>query len=752
MNFTTRGYPGLTYKMEPGIWSEAPLTHLPTQSKYVEMLEWQKRCFGKLKDKSSLIVIAPCGSGKSKMVDWFVVDDRLTTRRKQLIVVPQKGTSDGYSRTKDKAGKNKKGVSLKYKGKDILFDPHNLCYHDLKDSRIRILIDFLLKPSTDIPLDSYKDIMSQGCVVTTHQAFVKALNKIYEDHGEDGIKKAFEDTSLYIDECHHCDSDGVTGMGGYLQMLLRTDINNFRICLASATFYRGDGKLIISKESYNLFNRFTLRWDEYIQSTGIEDFFYDFVYFERNPIDDMVQRILSEPEEYHLIILPRTGHSFRRSNTLEKIIDKLKDGGVPQETIIDMVTKTEQDKSWKRLTDDNLKYHIVIACDMFNEGKDWPPCSRIYDGAFNKSVVSNYQKPGRAFRPWKGKRVIRIFCYVKKCPIVISSDKLKDFFDDRFNVLITVLIWEEHFNPIKIPTLPNKSWIGSDNEKSDQKSNLNEILGDTAMKQFIEDLMGAYESCKVKNGSSIRAVATSVCKKYYNDTIIDQIDFDEFVKVAILKIVKANLTVKHKSNIEAEKIDFSYLKDKGLAYIEEKEPFLGSLIYGTEENIFNLIPHYRKILKEKLPNFEGIRKIADIVEDGFKYKNKIEIVRHQQKVSQVPLSHEVPIGSWVNLKGTLIDSKKDILSLKTSVGVILNKINGIVNVRVYPNHEVSFTKGEVYLNKLYTRSDDREFWKPYFKKNVRPYRAKKLKGSILSDSSISKVVQVSADQIKLITF
>jgi hypothetical protein len=714
------------FEQEQGSWQKTTFLS-PEQAKYATMREWQKECF-ELRDIPHFILKAPSGSGKSKMAIWFAIYDRLA-QRKQLITVPQKGIGDGFS--------NKNGVSIKYNGKDMVFLPNNLC-HLTDESRINLLIEFLFDQKLS-PIND--EIVHDGCLVTTHQAWVLALKKIEAEYGETGIRKAFQNISIYVDECHHCESKGDTGMGKYIAMLLRLNIPTLQIRLITATFFRGDGKSILPPEYGKSFGLYSLPWDEFIKSTGIEEYHFKFVYYDKSPLEDVVHRIAEEPNEYHLIIIPRRGFGYRTNKTLQELITMLQERKIPLEAISDMVTPQNQAKAWKDLCEDGFKYHVVISCQMFNEGKDWPQCNRIYDTAFGSSIVLNYQKPGRGCRSSKGKKDLKVTCYVKRCPEKITEEHLLDYFNDRFNILLTTLTKEELSNPIKIPTLPT----GKTGTKRNSIGLCELFYGEPL---FLEKLISAYESCnensKKKDAVAVEAAIRTVCKKYYK-MVNGIVTLEDLVAQAMVFILRADRMVKDKDNHQAKKIDMAYLRENGFKNIVKKEPLLGSLVYGTTENVINMIPRYRKALKSKGVNLEHLEKTA-IEEFDIAQKN----INTQPQKHYIP-TNNIPLQSWVSFSGTPTDEKNNPVSLISNIGFILDKTEGAFLVKVYPKNEVSFKKGKIYLDKKLIKDEDKNVWRPWYWRGGSG-TMKKFRNPFIPDASISKTVRVNKNQITFLTF
>ena len=651
MNFAVSDPTYLYHKFEQerGTWKETDLI-APEQALYASMREWQKECF-ELRNIPHLILKAPSGSGKTKMTIWLAIYDRLTFQRKQLILVPQKGIGDGFS--------DKNGVSVKYNEKNTVFLPNNLCLLE-DESRINLLIEFLLDQKLT-PIND--EVIHDGCLVTTHQAWVLALKRIEAEQGEIGIKKAFQNISVYIDECHHCESKGDTGMGKYIAMLLKLNIPTLQLRLITATFFRGDGKSILPPEYGKSFGLYSLPWDEFIKSTGIEEYHFKFVYFDKSPLYDVVHRIAEEPNEYHLIIIPRRGYGYRTDETLQNLITMLQEQKIPLETISDMVTRQNQAKAWRDLCEDGSKYHVVIACKMFDEGKDWPPCNRIYDTAFGPSVVLNYQKPGRGCRASKGKKDLKVACYVKRCPKEITDEHLLDYFNDRFNILLTTLTKEELSNPIKVPTLPTGKIVTKRNSIG-----LSELFYGEPL--FLEKLISAYEGCnensEKKDAVTLEAAIRTVCKKYYK-MVSGIVTLEDLISQAMVFILRANRMVKDRDNCQAKKIDMAYLRKNGFKNIIKEDPLLGSLVYGTIENVINMIPRYRKALKSKGANSEHFEKT--IIEEFSVAQKNIDT---QPRINYIP-AKDIPLQSWISFNGTPIDEKNNLVPLISNTGFTLSK-------------------------------------------------------------------------------
>ena len=119
-------------------------------------------------------------------------------------------------------------------------------------------------------------------------------------------------------------ADG-TRLGNFVRSVLDRNYPTVKLHLATATFFRGDRKIILSKEFNRTFVQFDLPWDEHFASLGIEKLDFDFLTYEQNPIPQVVAAIAAEPNEKHLIILPGLTRRFRTSDALCQLLHALYD-------------------------------------------------------------------------------------------------------------------------------------------------------------------------------------------------------------------------------------------------------------------------------------------------------------------------------------------------------------------------------------------------------------------------------------------
>ena len=136
--------------------------------------------------------------------------------------------------------------------------------------------------------------------------------------------------------------EDATQLGNCLQEVLDHDDETVKVHLATATFFRGDRRTILSERFKKEFVHFYLPWDEHFKNLGIDHLSFDFLNYHEDPIGSVVETVRTEPDERHLIIVPALYRRYRNQKTLSQIMKGLEATFSPCE-ILDLVTPSTQE-------------------------------------------------------------------------------------------------------------------------------------------------------------------------------------------------------------------------------------------------------------------------------------------------------------------------------------------------------------------------------------------------------------------------
>lgn len=592
-----------------------------------DLRPWQKKAFENLLNKQFQLIKAFCGSGKTTLAIILALWDLINNKRKQLVIVPQSHIGDGFCISGVFNIPGLGGVNL---GKM----PTDLC--DDSDKKVAKLIAFLRK---DFKYESAVGLVKvkkekekkqyviegdKSIFVATHQCFAAAFNKItqWEEDGVDDqgnaiekgfFNKCFSNFGLTVDEAHHIKSgnskeevkeeEDYNRLGIILANLLeRRQSNNIRICLTTATFYRGDQGIIVSSENLQKFEKFQLDFLEHFKTLGIENVFVNFEEYAKDPIEQIIQNIESElddenelNDERHLIVVPtggKVGAKWRKTDIdLSRLIKGLREmlirkGRDPDcGIILNLVNKETQKRNKQILLQEpkeryeedkskNSKVRIVITCMLGREGTDWCPCSRLHNASIELgSTTLAVQTLGRLFRKFEGKKKVGITYYIKNFESLESSSKKREYITFRVNAMLGLMLIDDLFHPIMLPELPVSSHEGV---KRTRKKNKLIRLSDVYKFEDFENIkheISLLQSCQIDfEEKSTEEIIKEVISKYNKKAPVDDSDIIAGFKTFLLRAKSETL--------RSRGIDISYVKEAGFDKIVEEHKLGGTFWSG----------------------------------------------------------------------------------------------------------------------------------------------------------------------------
>lgn len=508
-------------------WND-PQYLYPIDVKFKKMRDWQVDAFELGKDARFFAVQAFCGSGKSILQVNLAIHDIVSSgyKQKQLIVVPQQHIHRGFVGEDDIEYLlvNQNGIDYQWN----IQSEHNFCDGD---ERVIGLVKWLLMPSDKLS-KGFRDNSIGGLnAICSHQALVAAWKLLKTDKEK---KQAIRNLTLRIDEAHHINlvflesedfSDEeqlaidceMTELGRICTFIVNSKIASAKLHLTTATMYRGDRRIVLSKEVRDKFVQYNLDWIKHFQSLGIESFYLQYEEYVGDPIDQIVERIKAEPNEKHFVVVPPTGNKWRKNgDEYQELLSKL---SKLKARVLDLITPSTQNKNKKLLlaepkfNDPNnpSKYDVIVVCMLGREGTDWCPCSRLHNSSCENSITLAIQTVGRPFRRYDGKTDVHIYHYVKKFTMPKKGISKRELLTDRTNALLVCMQIDDMQNPILIPVFPNQQESEKSSKEGKPKTTTLDVEFGDQYENVLRDCFEQYELLEEKNKASVRDLATKIC-------------------------------------------------------------------------------------------------------------------------------------------------------------------------------------------------------------------------------------------------
>lgn len=392
-------------------------------------------------------VVAPTGSGKTivMQIAAFLANKQ---GRKCLIVVPQCHIASPFLSTDLRIGEDVHRFRIQKEhvflgsgesaigGRALITNSYSRRLAEWLKSKSQetaitstATLVRLLGSATDLPLDDVLFIQDEA-----HHISGVML---------DGEDCSAEEARAYIEEGTH--------LGDFYEHLLKETAAG--ICIVSATHFRGDKFPIFLEKASSSFTAFVRPWADHWGWLELEAFNYDCVgYSESEIIRTLVDLILSEPEERHIVCVPADTHRFRKNNPgwVQEFLSELGRSGV---RALDLVTIAGREARKRQLFDDNKAYKrgkctefdVVVACNMMREGTDWVPATRIHDLAPSSSQLRTTQTIGRLMRKGPTKRDVSYRAYFRNLNKNADKEEVREHVADRANVALATMVMADSF-------------------------------------------------------------------------------------------------------------------------------------------------------------------------------------------------------------------------------------------------------------------------------------------------------------------
>lgn len=607
---------------------EAPQDAVPyswglSEDSAVEPRNWQAEAveYFQKANKPNTFVVAPCGSGKSKLQVFLATKEIIDTnyKQKQVIVVPQGHIGQSF------VGDSKAFMKVKINGKEYIWlVENNFC--ELSREKLNKLKKFLLS-------DSFPRIegrVGATVCVTTHHALAAIWKKLNKHEKS----KAIQNTSFRFDESHRVKgivseeafvedeyeeenerteekklSNQLGAIGTYIMNAPAKSKSSLH--LMTATPYRGDRESIIVQEMRNKMAVYTLSFYDNFIKLGIKRFLLGFwSYTGNNPANAIVENIMQEPDKKHLIIVPRTLTGWRTNNEDWKIIlNKLIKAGFKKDRILDLVTEETQKINKKLLLAEpktkceDSKYDIIISCMLTREGTDWCPADRLHNTCVERSPTQLIQTAGRVFRRFEGKKEVSLKYYVGNLHNI--KDKkvtIREILSDRHNCILLLMSFDDEMSNLLLPVIPKG------NQEKNRKVSSQELFPHGVNKEILDRFIARLGFIESPTEKQIDDILLELHEEYkdmqsdsYEPILLE--DFQAYFKTLYARRIMANNakmndaeTIRRIQGINIEFIRTKGKFDKIIKSCDGKNIFFSAT--DTEEDI--------KIVSEKYKEYANL--------------------------------------------------------------------------------------------------------------------------------------------------
>ncbi len=663
------------------------------ESKIISPRNWQNSAFNLISFKNALIQ-AFCGSGKSILAIMVACSDAVFSKRKQLIIVPQKHIGNGFLAH----GR----YEIPELGDVEYCKPADFC-NSCDEAKIDALINFLTTPFKkldQINRNGKSVYVIDNCfAVATHAAFSRAMSKITAE------KKKTVPICLTIDESHHVKTKGVVSfdfnqLGKYTNYLYKNLKNRF--LFMSATPWRSDqGSLLPQGADFEVFN---YDFIDHFKTLNIENVNVNFVEFKENPVDKMISNIKKSPENNHLIIVPSKNSKWRKEDPDLSIFWSKIYANFPPEMVLDLVTESTQNKNKKILLSmpkerksesDESEIKIIVTCMLGREGTDWCACDSIHNLSIEGKSGSGLavQTFGRACRKFEGKTNVDLFYYVKKFVTLNKSKTKREFISERLNVILAIMLIDDLFAPIQLNyfTSENKDNKTRAWKVVKDKISLRDVFGESQFNCIKKEIFeGLFELGDLKD-ANVDAFVRNTIEKYEQLVPCKQKDVVDAFKCLILRAKSQKL--------RNSQFNISELRTIGGFDIVVEKNDIGGNFYCGKLNA-KTMKKYREFISKKLWTQEEEDQIANNIIKLFSKKLQREPTeKDKQNINLFMNDLKHFHSTYSSLKEFTFENFYQNLKTLSTKKKVLERIKQINKVLPF-GCDINFIKASNLINKI----------------------------------------------------
>lgn len=543
---------------------------------------WQIQAFHTGRAARFFINQSPGGSGKSLLQAMLAQADIEDTGNKQVLLVPTNHIHHGFF-DEDRIEFVLPGAEQRSRW----VVGNNFCADDPAEGKTRLLRDFLLADTGSLRKEG------QLAAIATHKALVTAWGMM----GTDERLKAMRNVSFRIDEAHHISNvfhevdlehassdeksailEESTRLGQFVSDVMQSSDESVKLHLASATFFRGDSRTILSERFKADFVQYSLPWDEHYRTLGIDKLTFDFLNYVSDPIRDVLDLVGAELTERHLVIIPALTRRYRKDDSLSRILKGLR-GLFPADEVLDLVTPSTQQAHKLFLHRHPEQFRAVVACRLFDEGTDWVPCTRMHNtDACERSVTLAVQRFFRPLRSHPQKKSVAIYNYLPDFAPRMTPEEKRQVLSNRLNAMLACVVTQGELLPCMV-----RVGCGTPTGNRPQKRSLQELYGDEYPALTL-DLLKGYESVEEKTDpKSIEQVVERIIDLHGVPEDVEVDDLKASLLSQMARIARPTGKVLNRRDLESESIDAESIRLQGFDKVWRKVSPVPSLVcYGTE--------------------------------------------------------------------------------------------------------------------------------------------------------------------------
>ena len=578
-------------KIEPQNVITVPYDRLIEAGVYIPY-EWHIMALKYGKNIRFIVYCAPGGCGKTVLAILISMDEivKSNNSRKHIFLAPTIEISENFCETK----------KIYFNNRTITWEVLNKYRFNSENTEsIKGLREFLLSEPGNF--EYHKNHFVGPYATATHLGMVMTWEKLTEDEK----KIALRNITIHIDECHHSKSNTLdpTHLGKFVTDICDINEPTCSVNMFTATYFRTDKGHILPLSFDDKFEKWNIPLQQYLSIINIKYFNFRFLHYEKDPLDQIIKYMKKHKRERHVVILPKLKNRFRNKGTLKRYLKEIHKVFDPSR-VLDLVTQRTQKKNRRLLRENKTAYNVVIACDIFNEGYDWPPASVLHNTAFGVSQGKFAQIMYRIFRPFNGKDKIWLYIYI---PPLKDATNIREIYSDRLNLFLLSIIMSELCANIKIPLISTAPFY---HDKKGSTS-LHEIMDYKEYTKLMEVIAITYDEMENKEDpEELRILLDVIAEYFYKKDIKEHLDYDNFLS-SIKTIFIKQLRISRNKSIGH--ISIEYIREQGFDKIWKMEN-TGSIIYGTkkpltQKELFQLEKIMRKGLLTKLKQFS--RKVQE---------------------------------------------------------------------------------------------------------------------------------------------
>lgn len=466
--------------------------------------EWQSSALTDIFDKPLTSIYAPPATGKGVLI---CMNAHLTLEKYQncraVIVAPQRNI------TKDL---KKQDFIHPHNGSTVNWQP-GLYLNDKDTQRESITKAFVQWARKDQPT-----VNDRVCVMTH-----AALCNIFSN----GEKKLFENMILFVDEYHHIlfSDDNISNRLGEVirHFIEKLTEKNLKLCLLTATPFRGDRFAPIPNNEIKNFIEFSHPMDEAMQDFApLESFGLDFVLYKKS-WRQTITELIGDKLAPSLFYIPNVGSPYSTGTKHDDVMEiyrAISGSKKPKVKTVGDYTLVyrPKEKRWLHcidLVDDTVcrepkleaisKDHeadkptidVIIALDMMIEGANWKWAVNEYIIGNHSSLREIIQMYGRLFRSAKNKTHVNCYYLLANSSAFdneVYADNYNDYLKSVFATLIMVnvlkpkLIAEPQLNP---------------NDTKTRVNHLTNTFNETDIQKYLDKAKDALLVSSTKNGIDV---------------------------------------------------------------------------------------------------------------------------------------------------------------------------------------------------------------------------------------------------------